>query len=55
MNREPLNLINGKIITLNPSAPIVKNITIRNGKIYTLNKPNSSYKLETMAFFAVFL
>ncbi|MDC0145201.1 amidohydrolase [bacterium] len=44
MNREPLNLINGKIITLNSSAPIVKNITIRNGKIYTLNKPNSSYK-----------
>ena len=44
MNREPLNLINGKIITLNPSVPIVTNITIRNGKIYTLNKPNASYK-----------
>ena len=44
MNREPLNLINGKIITLNSSAPLVENITIKNGKIQTLNQPNSSYK-----------
>ena len=36
MNREPLNLINGKIITLNPTNPLIENITIKNGKIYTL-------------------
>ena len=44
MNREPLNLINGKIITLNPTNPLIENITIRNGKVYTLNQPNASYK-----------
>jgi len=44
MNREPLNLINGKIITLNSSLPLVDNITIKKGKIQALNKPNSSYK-----------
>jgi len=44
MNTEPLNLINGKIITLNNSIPIAENITIKNGKIYSLNQPNSSFK-----------
>ena len=44
MNREPLNLINGKIITLNPTNPLIENITIKNGKVYTLNQPNTSYK-----------
>ena len=44
MNREPLNLINGKIITLNPTNPLIENITIKNGKVYTLNQPNASYK-----------
>ena len=44
MNTEPLNLINGKIITLNNSIPIAENITIKNGKIYSINQPNSSFK-----------
>jgi len=44
MNREPLNLINGNIITLNASTPIAKNITIRNGKIFSINEPNNSFK-----------
>lgn len=44
MNTEPLNLINGKIITLNNSVPIAENITIKNGRIYSLNQPNSSFK-----------
>ena len=44
MNSEPLNLVNGKIITLNRSFPIVENITIKNGQIYGLNKPNPSFK-----------
>ena len=44
MNREPLNLINGKFIALNSSVPLVENITIKNGKIQTLNQPNPSYK-----------
>ena len=44
MNREPLNLINGKFITLNSSVPLAENITIKNGKIQTLNQPNPSYK-----------
>ena len=44
MNSEPLNLVNGKIITLNRSFPIVEKITIKNGQIYGLNKPNPSFK-----------
>ena len=44
MNTEPLNLINGIIITLNNSIPIAENITIKNGRIYSLNQPNSSFK-----------
>lgn len=44
MNSEPLNLVNGKIITLNRSFPIVENLTIKNGKIYSLNNPNPSFK-----------
>ena len=44
MNSEPLNLVNGKIITLNGSFPIVENLTIKNGQIYSLNNPNPSFK-----------
>ena len=44
MNTEPLNLINGKIITLNSNKPLAENITIKNGKIYSLNQPNASFK-----------
>ena len=44
MNSEPLNLVNGKIITLNRSFPIVENLTIKNGQIYSLNNPNPSFK-----------
>ena len=44
MNTEPLNLINGKIITLNSNNPLAENITIKNGKIYSLNQPNASFK-----------
>ena len=44
MNTEPLNLINGKIITLNGSFPIIESLTIKNGKIYSLNNPNPSFK-----------
>ncbi len=44
MNSEPFNLVNGKIITLNRSFPIVENITIKNGKIYSIGQPNSSFK-----------
>ena len=44
MNREPLNLINGKIITLNDSIPMAENLTIKNGKIYSIDKPNPSFK-----------
>ena len=44
MKTEPLNLINGKIITLNNSIPIAENITIKNEKIYSINQPNPSFK-----------
>ena len=44
MNREPLNLINANIITLNPSMPLANNVTIRNGKIISINEPNKSFK-----------
>ena len=44
MKTEPLNLINGKLITLNNSIPIVENITIKNEKIYSINQPNPSFK-----------
>jgi len=44
MNREPLNLINANIITLNPSIPLANNVTIKNGKIKSINKPNKSFK-----------
>ena len=44
MNSEPLNLINGKIITLNESCPIIETLTIKNGKIYSLNTQNPSFK-----------
>ena len=44
MKTEPLNLINGKIITLNNSVPIAENITIKNEKIYSINQPNPSFK-----------
>ena len=44
MNREPLNLINANIITLNPCMPLANNVTIRNGKIISINEPNKSFK-----------
>ena len=44
MKTEPLNLINGKIITLNNSIPIAENITIKNEKIYSINQPIPSFK-----------
>ena len=44
MKSEPLNLVNGKILTLDNSCPVVDNLTIKNNRIYTLNKPNSSFK-----------
>jgi len=44
VNREPLNLINANIITLNPSMPLANNVTIRNGKIISINEPNKSFK-----------
>ena len=44
MNREPLNLINANIITLNQSMPLANSVTIRNGKIISINSPNKSFK-----------
>ncbi len=44
MNSEPINFVNGKIITLNGSFPIVESITLKNGKIYSLNNPNLKFK-----------
>ena len=60
MNREPLNLVNGKIITLNGSFPIVENLTIKMTvaidsaklatdlvKVTSLNAPYSSQRIAT--------
>ena len=38
------NLIDGNIITLNVQAPTAKSITINDGKIESINKPNNLYK-----------
>ena len=38
------NFINSNIITLNQQNPIVHSITIENGKISQINKPNKNYK-----------
>ena len=44
MNTEPLNLINGKIMTLNGSFPIIDSLTIKNGQYYRLNDPHPNFK-----------
>ena len=44
MNTEPLNLINGKIITLNGSFPIIDSLTIKNGQFYRFNNPHPNFK-----------
>ena len=44
MNTEPLNLVNGKIMTLNESFPIVESLTIKNGQYYSLNNPHPNFK-----------
>ena len=38
------NIINSNIITLNDSCPIANAVTIENGKITSLNNPNSIFK-----------
>ena len=38
------NLIDGNVITLNLKEPIAQSITINDGKIESINKPNSLYK-----------
>ena len=43
INKNNYNLINGNIITLNNIVPIANSITINNGKIESINSPNTKY------------
>ena len=42
------NLVNGNIITLNDDFPTITSITISDGKIESINSPNSAYESKNL-------
>ena len=43
------NLVNGNIITLNDDFPTITSITISDGKIESINSPNSAYESKDLS------